>query len=431
MARLLPDANAVDAYELTGGNPFFVTELASNVGEIPASISEVVLARVARMAEASREIVQLLASAPGGLAPAVLDDVVDGWAAAAEEPERLGLVMLEDGLLRYRHEIARQVVRVGLGDSRLLLLHRSLIPALRHARADPGQLVHHAGAASDRETLIEFAPLAASLAIEAGAHREAVEYLRRVLQFADHFDSVELAKLHETYSEEAWAANLAEDAGEGASAALEIRRQLGDAEGVGRNLRLAARATWYSGDSGRALVLLDAAIAVLEGTSATGENARCLAYRALIGGIAGSPEDLEPWASQALAMADELGDGPTLAMVLDNVGTARARHGIDPGDVLERALEHATAAGLTTELVRVMANRAMIEVNRHRYSIAGEAIGEAFAMADQLQVLAFHGLMSVIRARVALGTGAWDAAEGDARWVLSAPSTQDSRGSRR
>ena len=268
VAELVSDGQASEVYRITGGNPFFVAELAANDGELSASLSEVVSARVARMPADSRSLIQLLAIAPGGLSAEVLDGVEDGWIAAAEEPERVGLLTLSNGILGYRHELARQAARANLSETRLHSLHRSLIEVLRAVGADPSQLVHHADAASDQATLIECAPLAAEQAIAAGAHREAVEHLGRVLRFADQFEASERAGFYEAYSEEAWAANMATEAGEGAAAALSIQRELGDVAAIGRTLRFAARARWYSGDSRTALLLLDEGIEALRGADA-------------------------------------------------------------------------------------------------------------------------------------------------------------------
>ena len=80
----------------------------------------------------------------------------------------------------------------------------------------------------------------------------------------------------------------------------------------------------------------------------------------------------------------------------------------------------ARASGPGTELVRVMANRAMVAVNRRQYVAASVALDEAFSVADQRQVLAFHGLMTATRARLLLETDDWEGAERDAMWVLSA-----------
>ncbi len=106
--RVLAGDAGLDAaalYRLTGGNPFYVTEVvASGMGEVPASARDAVLARVSRLSPAARELldaaaligtrveVPLLASVPS---PTVSRRTVTGsrlrasgpsWAASTRPP---------------------------------------------------------------------------------------------------------------------------------------------------------------------------------------------------------------------------------------------------------------------------------------------------------------------------------------------------------
>src|SRR5690606_33376511 len=57
---------AADVYALTGGNPFLVTEvLAAGAETVPASVRDAVLARAARLDEAARAVLDVVALVPG------------------------------------------------------------------------------------------------------------------------------------------------------------------------------------------------------------------------------------------------------------------------------------------------------------------------------------------------------------------------------
>lgn len=60
-----PDA----PHRLTGGNPFFITEVPGSAAEeAPASVRDAVLARVARLGDESRSLLNLVAVVPGAMA---------------------------------------------------------------------------------------------------------------------------------------------------------------------------------------------------------------------------------------------------------------------------------------------------------------------------------------------------------------------------
>ena len=53
---------------------------------------------------------ELVSVVPNRVSMSTLDSLMPGWAAAAEEPERRQLLELDDGHLRFRHELARNAV---------------------------------------------------------------------------------------------------------------------------------------------------------------------------------------------------------------------------------------------------------------------------------------------------------------------------------
>src|SRR5262249_14070876 len=66
VASLAGDGDAADVYALTGGNPFYVTELlgAPPDTELPPSVATVVLGRASRLDPEARRLVELVAMVP-------------------------------------------------------------------------------------------------------------------------------------------------------------------------------------------------------------------------------------------------------------------------------------------------------------------------------------------------------------------------------
>jgi DNA-binding SARP family transcriptional activator len=196
-------ANANAIHDRTGGNPFYVRELARHVSErpgtafvdVPEGIRDVVRARVERLSPECAEAlaaaavlgesfdISLLAAVRGreddGLLE-ILESVVD--AGLAEE--------VAAGRYRFAHALTRDAVYAGLGPSRRARLHRAAATALaeRHG-VEPGRHLaeiafHRCEGAADRDdadAAVELAERAAQVELDAGAYEQAVALLTRAL----------------------------------------------------------------------------------------------------------------------------------------------------------------------------------------------------------------------------------------------------------
>ena len=155
-----------------GGNPFYVTEtLAAPPGALPESVADAVQARMRVLDEASVAAVEQLAVMPSIvdplLAKALLGDRLVDLAAAEER----GIIEVRPAGLAFRHELARRAVEAWLPGLRRRALHLAVVRALRELGAsDAERLVHHAAAAGDAATIVEFAPAAARAAAAGGSH---------------------------------------------------------------------------------------------------------------------------------------------------------------------------------------------------------------------------------------------------------------------
>ena len=112
---------------------------------LPASVSEAVLGRLTRLPEASRAFVEQLAVIPARAEPELLDVLRPGWADLAAPAEELGVLDVRDGVLAFRHELARQAVEESLPGGRRIQLNRAVLAALLDAKTpDRARILHHA-----------------------------------------------------------------------------------------------------------------------------------------------------------------------------------------------------------------------------------------------------------------------------------------------
>ena len=111
-------------HERTGGNPFYVTEvLAAGDGEVPATVRDAVLARVARLPAAAREVVAAAAVLGRRADIGLLTAVAGEPAAAADDCISRGVLVADGAGVSFRHELARLVVEQSLPQAQRAAVH--------------------------------------------------------------------------------------------------------------------------------------------------------------------------------------------------------------------------------------------------------------------------------------------------------------------
>ena len=130
------DAERVHA--VTGGNPFFVTEVAKEPDRpLPRSVRDAVLARLTGIAADDFEVLQLAAAAPDR----VDDRMLPALGVDLPTLRRLhdtGLLVRDGGGLVFRHELARLAVESTIPAGGVARLHARLLDALE--RLEPRDL---------------------------------------------------------------------------------------------------------------------------------------------------------------------------------------------------------------------------------------------------------------------------------------------------
>src|SRR6516164_5622667 len=102
-----------DLYEVTGGNPFFVTEaLASKGAGIPSTVRDAVLSRAARLSPASRAVLELVSVVPARTQMWLLNNTIG--TASLEECLSNGMLRCEADAVAFRHELARRAIEDSL-----------------------------------------------------------------------------------------------------------------------------------------------------------------------------------------------------------------------------------------------------------------------------------------------------------------------------
>src|SRR5262249_55566454 len=104
---------------VTGGNPFFLTEaLANDAPGTPTSVSEAVLGRMARHSLEAQRLMELVSVAPNHIEQWVITALSAEDTTALEQCLEGGILQLDSGAVRFRHELARQAVEGALSSAR-------------------------------------------------------------------------------------------------------------------------------------------------------------------------------------------------------------------------------------------------------------------------------------------------------------------------
>src|SRR3954470_10734666 len=227
VGQLATTTDAGEVHALTGGNPFFVTEvLAMEGSDVPPSVADVVRGRLRRHSPPAQ---RLLAGAAvlARPAPASLLAAVTGVpAAAVDECVTSGALVASGQQFVFRHELTRRAVEQSIPKVQATELHRIALIALEREGADDAELAHHAVRAGEVDATLRYAVRAGHTAAAASAHREAVVQFRRALAHADRLAPAEQADLHEALAESLSAHDLWVDAETHWTEAIAIRRVL-------------------------------------------------------------------------------------------------------------------------------------------------------------------------------------------------------------
>jgi DNA-binding CsgD family transcriptional regulator/tetratricopeptide (TPR) repeat protein len=418
-------------FEITDGNPFFVSELLArgDAGDkLPRSLRDAVWARLSRLSIQERKLLELISIVPGAIEPWLIQSLVDDQAdTIVDRCVSRGLLTRDSaGSLRFRHELARQATLERLSTAAQRDLHGKIDMALQ--AHDPDQKlvpfalrVHHANGAGDGAKVLALAPLAARRAAKMGAHREAARFLELALQHVALADMKLAAELHEEWSYEAGIAmQINDDIIAARSKAVAIWRELGRPDKVSLNLRWLSRLHWYRGESELAGKYISDAMAALEGQPPSAELAMVYSANSQMHMLRDHIDEAIDWGQRAIALADELGVVEIRIHALNNVGTSLLMSGREGGRAyMEESLALALSHGFHEHAARAYTNYAEHGVMAKDFALAERLIAEGIAFDTRHDLDAWTYYLIGRQAQLLMEQGKLREAETVARGVLN------------
>ena len=413
--RILAGGSGLDAaelYRLTGGNPFYVTEVVqAGLGVVPPSARDAVLARAARLGGGSREVLDVAALIGARVELDLLTSVTASPLPVLDELLASGLLAEDGGWLRFRHEIARLAVEQAVAPHRRAGMHARILAALGSLGCgDDARMAFHAEAAGDRPAVLHHAPRAARQAAELGSHREAAAQFERALRFAADADPAVAAGLYDGLGFELMLVGRFQGAVDAGEQALGLWRQAGDRVREGGTLRNLSYALQPLGRGPDSVAAAEAAVTVLEPLGPTVELARAyasLARRRMLNAEHQAAIDL---AVRAQAIAEPLGALDVLSDALNTQGCSVARTGGEWTGYLRRALDVALSAGLDNKAGRAFANLYGSYADQRRFAEAERYFIDGVAYCDEHDLGSYAAFLRGERAAALERTGRWDEA---------------------
>jgi len=194
------DAEAVDRLgSMSAGNPFFAIELARNLAEaeqteeherpaVPDSIRALFDRRFAALSDQAVALMQQTAflgsrvnyavlCAATGLPPLEFDGLL-------RELTRAAILVQEDAVLSFRHDLIREVAAVQVPAALSSALHLRAARALIRTKGSPGEIAVHLAAAGDTRRAFDYALRGAEAAEQVYALEKAADLLELAIQHA-------------------------------------------------------------------------------------------------------------------------------------------------------------------------------------------------------------------------------------------------------
>jgi DNA-binding CsgD family transcriptional regulator/tetratricopeptide (TPR) repeat protein len=403
---------AAAVHALTGGNPFFVSEvLRGESDQLPASARDAVLARASLLSAPGREVLDAAALVGERVEPDLLAVVTGADTCTLDEPVAAGLLVSGDTGLHFRHEIARRAVEQEIGPHTAAEVHRRILAELERTGADDARLAHHAEGALDADAVVRYARRAGDRSAELASRREAASQYRRALRFVATDQPLVRADLLDALGREL--ATL--DQWEPATAALEESVVLWGAHGVplreGDALRRLSMGYWRICRGPESVAAVERALEVLEPLGPSPELAWALSARA--GQYMAQESPLE--AMDYCERAREMGAAFGLVDVESDALNTQACVGVDLGEDwfgwMRQSLDIAVRNGLHNQVGRAYANLQELLLDDLRYAECERFYREGAAYCEEHDLGTYGLCLAGGQAGLLAVTGRWAGVE--------------------
>ena len=413
-------------YALTGGNPFYVTEiLASYSPGIPERVKDSVLTVFHARSDATRAIWEFLSILPTSrIELNIAKRIESDFAHAIDACIASGVIVSKPGHLSFKHELFRLAIEESLPSIKRSKLHKRMLDIIMEVSTEThnlAHLVHHARYADEKELVVKFAPQAARQAAAVGAHIQASKLYATAIDYT-HKQDPNLVELYERHAYECYLTNEIATAIVSLQKALDIWRERKVSLKEGDTLRFLSKLWYFEGDHSKAIDLALQSIDVLENGFPTRERALAYSNLSQLTMLSGDRESALLWGNKAIDLATRMEDHEIVSHALNNVGYIlfKTPSSQDQGEQnLSYSLSIALRYGFHEHAARAYANLFSALVSIRQYERAMTIFEAGVRYCEERDLSSWKYSILSYRARLLLETGHWNEAEIMAKSLLN------------
>lgn len=412
----LVDGHPVEAghlHRITGGNPLYVTEVLAAPGwTVPPTVSDAVLARVARLSEDAQGVVRTVSLDPTRIEWNILT-ASGHHRAVLEEAVVSGVVDASESAVWFHHELARLAVYDAIEPSARRDAHRDLLGLLEgEVVNDPARLAHHAVAAGDTSAILRWSHEAGRLAAKRSAYREAGSHLERAVSLADDLDDATAVVLYEDYARILTRLGELSRRVDACRRVLELRLRLGDSDKIAEARAGLALPLWLNSQAEEAWAQVEQAIRDVEERPDSDSKATVYASATRLARFARRGDDARKWGREAIEVAERTGTRTELCWALSALGTVKLACFDDLDGIadMERAARLAAEDGWSGMIADSISTLGATLSEIRRYDLAMPHLERGLRLLANINLEAGHNLTLAILARTRFEQGKWDEA---------------------
>jgi len=409
--------NGEDVYSISGGNPFYVNEiLASYSPGVPDNIKDSVLSVYNTLDEKTKHVWRILSVLPTAFEVNFLEKMEPEYAPAIENCLDKKVMILENGLLSFKHELFRRTIEDSLSPLVRIELNKKVLELFLDNFEQSGEterIIHHAKNANAYDLIERYAPVAAKQAALVGAHIESAKLYLSAIEYYQGNDKDLLTQLYESYAYECYLTNQIKEAIIYTGKALNLWKVKNDTEKIGNSLRFLSRLWWFDGNRKQAESFGQKAIEVLDNAPTSSAKAMAYSNMSQLKMLSDQPDECIFWGEKAIDMAKELKNEEILCHALNNVGDVQIRipatkqSGIA---LLRESLEIALKNSYHEHVARAYTNIGHNGLLIKDFEFAKEALEAGIQYCEERGLDSWTTYQLSGKARLCLETGNWNEA---------------------
>jgi DNA-binding CsgD family transcriptional regulator/tetratricopeptide (TPR) repeat protein len=402
-------------YQVTGGNPYFVTEILSSYSEgVPVNIRDSIISAYNRTSAKTRQIWELLSIIPGRFESRYLERFDSGYLEAIENCMQLQILIVSKGQIYFKHELFRRTIEDSLSPLKRIALNKKILDLLfddfkYHNEIE--RIVHHANNANQFDLVVKYAPVAASRAAVVGAHTEASKLLATAIESYQGDDSKIKIELFEDYAYECYLTNNIGQALLYAGKTLELLRNHADVLKTAGCMRFVSHLYCCSGDWKTAIDIGREAVELMSNYPACKEKALSFCNMAQLKMHWGETAEIIDWAEKAKKTAEEVNDEEALCqsqIIMGSIQMNTPSSRNEGWELIQKGLSIALKNSFDEQAARAYLKMAINGLRLKDYRFVKNILHEGILYTDERELGFWKLSMLSVKAKLNLETGNWN-----------------------